>query len=171
MGSDKATLVFRGRPLWEWQLAILREVQPAKIFVSARSDPSWRPGGVEFVADASPSRGPMSGLAAALEQIGPLLALGVDMPFISAEYLRGLCEFADAESGAIPMIGDRYEPLAAVYPLSALADVCSALAGDDYSLQNLCARLVVSGKVRAVKVTEEDRALFRNLNTPADLVG
>ncbi len=173
MGRDKATLLFRERPLWQRQLELLRELEPAELIVSARTDPPWRPPEIGFVADETPSRGPMSGLAAALAQMhsSHLLALGIDMPFMTAEYLCALCETAGGESGAIPINGGRYEPLAAVYPQSALADVRSALAGDDYSLQNLCARLVAGGKLRAVKVAEEERALFRNLNTPADLVG
>ena len=39
MGQDKATLVFRGKPLWEIQLDLLRKLQPREIFLSARTDP------------------------------------------------------------------------------------------------------------------------------------
>ena len=42
MGEDKATLLFRGRPLWEIQLQLLRKLKPAEILVSARADPPWR---------------------------------------------------------------------------------------------------------------------------------
>src|SRR5436190_7311119 len=57
MGKDKATVLFRGKPLWEIQLGLLRKLEPAEIFISARTDPSWRPAAVQFVADAPPSRG------------------------------------------------------------------------------------------------------------------
>src|SRR4029077_13783233 len=43
MGTDKATFLFRGKPLWQVQLETLRKLRPAEIFLSARTDPSWRP--------------------------------------------------------------------------------------------------------------------------------
>src|SRR5262249_31891495 len=66
MGRDKATILFRGKPLWEVQLEKLKKLAPKEIFVSARVDPPWRPNDVLFVADVPPSRGPLSGLAASL---------------------------------------------------------------------------------------------------------
>src|SRR5438477_7680994 len=51
MGRDKATLLFRGRPLWEIQFDLLRTLQPEEIFVSARTDPPWRPSGMQFVSE------------------------------------------------------------------------------------------------------------------------
>src|SRR5207245_9341418 len=69
MGKDKATLQFRGRPLWQIQFELLRKLQPSEIFISARTDPTWRPEDVRFVADFLPSRGPRTGLAASLAQL------------------------------------------------------------------------------------------------------
>ena len=44
MGRDKATIVFRGQPLWQRQIALLRDLQPEKIFVSVRKNlPGCRP--------------------------------------------------------------------------------------------------------------------------------
>ena len=40
MGSDKATFVFRGKPLWQVQLETLQKLRPKEIFVSARIDPT-----------------------------------------------------------------------------------------------------------------------------------
>src|SRR5439155_23861309 len=93
MGEDKATLLFHGKPLWQIQLELLRKLDPAEIFVSARTDPAWRPDDVQFVADDSPSRGPLSGLAASLNLMRGthLLALAIDMPFMSESYVRSLC--------------------------------------------------------------------------------
>jgi len=34
MGQDKATLLFRGKPLWQIQLELLRKLEPAEIHVS-----------------------------------------------------------------------------------------------------------------------------------------
>src|SRR5216117_3321526 len=93
MGGDKATILFGGKPLWKIQLELLRKLEPAEIFVSARTDPAWRPDDVQFVADERPSRGPLSGLTATLARIrsSHLLVLAIDMPFMSEDHMRYLC--------------------------------------------------------------------------------
>jgi molybdopterin-guanine dinucleotide biosynthesis protein A len=173
MGQDKATLLFRERPLWQTQIDLLRKLQPEQILVSAQTNPGWRPSNVGFAADARPSRGPLSGIAAALSQITSdhLLALAIDMPFISNDYLRRLREQCRPGCGVVPMIDNRAEPLAAIYPLEAQADFHAALSGDDFSLQSLVARLVAAGKLKSIPVSEEEAGLFRNLNEPRDVAG
>jgi molybdopterin-guanine dinucleotide biosynthesis protein A len=171
MGTDKATIVFRGKPLWQVQLETLRELRPAKILLSARTHPSWRPDDVQFIEDAPPSRGALSGIAASLVKIRTphLLALAIDMPFMTEKYLRSLCHAIEPGRGIIAQINNRAEPLAAVYPREAEIDFRAALAGSDFSLQNIVRHLVTSGKLRAISVTEEERRLFRNVNNMSDV--
>lgn len=166
MGRDKATLYFREKPLWQVQLALLRQMNPLEIFVSARTDPQWRPNDTKFVADDAPSRGPLSGLAASLAQMGGthLLALAIDMPFMKATYLRSLCGWMEPGCGVLPRIDNRAEPLAAIYPAEARADFTSTLAGVDFSLQQLTKRLAEAARLRVVPVEHCDLELFRNLN-------
>jgi molybdenum cofactor guanylyltransferase len=172
MGSDKATLLFRGKPLWEVQLELLRKLAPAEIFVSARTNPIWRLADVRFVADDHPSRGPLSGLAASLAKLCTthLLALAIDMPFMTEKYLRFLCHQIAPRRGVIPKIENRFEPLAAIYPQEALTDFQSALTGTDFSLQTAAGRLAEGGKLHVIPVTSQDeRKLFLNLNKLSDL--
>ena len=171
MGKDKATVLFRGKPLWQIQLQLLRKLEPAEIFVSARTDPCWRPADVQFVADDPPSRGPLSGLAASLARMRSayLLALAIDMPFMSENYLRYLCDHIEPGTGVVPTIDNRAEPLAAIYPREADADFRSALVGPDFSLQSVVRHLVEAGKLREVRVKEQEKTLFLNVNEKADL--
>lgn len=171
MGEDKATIRFRNAPLWQIQLEILRKLQPREVFISAQTDPPWRPAEVEFVPDAQPSRGPLSGIAAALSRATAdhLLALAIDMPFMTESYLRGLCQRLVPGRGVVPMVGNRAEPVAAIYPREAYGDVNGALSGSDFSLQLLLGKLVAAGKLQAIQVSEEEKAFFRNLNEPGDL--
>jgi molybdenum cofactor guanylyltransferase len=174
MGKDKATLLFRGKPLWQIQLDLLRRLEPAEILISARTDPSWRPPDREFVADpapAGPSRGALSGLAGALArmQTKHLLALAIDMPFMTEKYLRFLCDEIGPGRGVLPVIADRAEPLAAIYPAEAHRDVIAALSGADFSLQTLARQLIKMAKLKVVFVAGEEKAFFRNLNEPIDL--
>src|SRR5262244_723211 len=92
MGTDKATFLFHGKPLWQVQLETLRRLRPAEIFLSARTDPPWRPDGVQFIADIPPSCGPLSGIAASLAKIhtAHLLALAIDMPLMTENYLHSI---------------------------------------------------------------------------------
>ena len=171
MGRDKATLLFHGKPLWQIQLELLRRLKPAEILVSARTDPSWRPADVQFVADDLPSRGPLSGIAASLAQVhtAHLLALAMDMPFMSESYLHYLCDRIEPGTGVVPTIDGRAESLAAIYPREADNDFRTALAGTDFSVQSVVRRLVESGKLQEVRVKEHEMKLFLNLNELSDL--
>jgi molybdopterin-guanine dinucleotide biosynthesis protein A len=171
MGKDKATLLFHGKPLWQIQLDLLRKLKPAEILISARGDPSWRPPDIKFVPDAPPSRGALSGLAAASSRMRTkhLLVLAIDMAFMTEKYLHCLCEQIGPGRGVLPMIGDRTEPLAAIYPTEAHFDLTAALSGVDFSLQTLTRQLVQAGKLRVVPVAEKEEGFFRNLNEPDDM--
>lgn len=171
MGADKPTLEFRDKPLWRIQFDLLGQLRPVEIFVSARTKPAWNPATAEFIADEEPSRGPLSGLAAALPRIKTkhLLVLAVDMPFMSEEHLRLLCDKIEPGRGVIPTIENRFEPLAAIYPVEAAVDIHTALAGTDFSMRTLANTLVKAGKLRVVPVAAEQRISYQNLNEPADM--
>lgn len=168
MGQDKATFRFREEPLWQTQLTLLRQLNPVEIIISARTDPGWRPNDTRFVADDPPSRGPLSGLAASLALMRGthLLALAIDMPFMKTIYLRSLCEQTEPGCGVLPIINNRAEPLAAIYPAEARTDFVTALSGADFSLQQLTRRLAEAARLRVVPVENSDIELFRNLNAP-----
>src|SRR5437667_6336097 len=144
MGKDKAMLQFRERPLWQIQFELLRKLQPSEIFISARTDPTWRPEDVRFVADIPPSRGPLSGLAASLAQMHTthLLALAIDMPFMTEDFLRSLWAKIEVSRGIVPKIANRAEPLAAIYPREAESDCRNTLSSGDFSLHTIVGRLL-----------------------------
>jgi molybdopterin-guanine dinucleotide biosynthesis protein A len=171
MGTDKATFLFRGKPLWQVQLETLQKLEAKEILVSARVDPQWRREDVLFVADVRPSHGPLSGLGAAMNRMSTshLLALAIDMPWMSNKYLEFLCAQIEPGSGVLPKIGDRAEPLAAIYPREAAIEIGKALAGTDFSMQSLTCDLVAVGKLRAILVTQQEEKFFRNINEVADL--
>ncbi|MEY2556362.1 MAG: molybdenum cofactor guanylyltransferase [Verrucomicrobiota bacterium] len=171
MGQDKSTILFRNTPLWRNQLDLLRKLQLQELFISAQTDPRWRPADIEFTPDDQPSRGPLSGIGAALSRIsgGHLLALAIDMPFMTERYLRSLCEKADRGIGVVPFIENRAEPLAAIYPREAYDDVVAAVSGSDFSLQSVVGKLITAGKLQPIQVSEKEKAFFRNLNEPGDL--
>src|SRR6266851_3658974 len=123
MGRDKAVLQVDGEPLWCRQIALLRELQPEALWVSARTRPAWVPPNIEVVLDHPPSRGPLSGITAALVRMESthLLALAIDLPCMTREHLLKLVGCIQPECGVIPRHHDHLEPLAAIYPKEAAA--------------------------------------------------
>ena len=172
MGSDKATLAWRGRPLWEWQIEKLRALQPETIFVSARFDVMWRPADAELILDAPPSRGPLSGLVATLARTKTdhLLILAVDMPFMTVERLRVMCEAAAEGVGAISVIDGRAEPLGAIYPKESLPVLTEALESNNFSLQPVVQRLIDLNMLRVLPLAPGAGELYRSVNERRDLV-
>jgi molybdenum cofactor guanylyltransferase len=171
MGRDKATILFRENPLWQIQLDLLRKLRPSELFVSAQSDPAWRPPDVTFALDEPPSRGPLSGVTATLARIesSHLLVLAIDMPLMNEGHLRYLCDQIEPGRGVLPMIGNRAEPLATIYPVEARVDFLNALSGNDFSLQTLTNQLVKTGRLRVIRVSEAAELFYRNLNRLDDL--
>jgi molybdenum cofactor guanylyltransferase len=171
MGRDKATIEFEGQPLWQRQLEILRSLAPEKIFVSARTTPSWLPDDIEVILDDPPSRGPLSGLTKALEHMrtSHLLALAIDMPFMTSKQLGTLWCRAATGCGVVPVLGEGAEPLAAIYPAEAAPEFATALAGFDFSLQGLIRKLAAQGKLQLLPASVEDEYLYGSVNEPDDL--
>jgi molybdopterin-guanine dinucleotide biosynthesis protein A len=171
MGADKALIEIAGQPLWARQINLLREFQPQSLWVSARTRPAWCPAEIELVLDASPSHGPLSGLVAALDrlQTSHLLALAIDLPRMTVAELRKLWAMARPGLGVIPVNGKNFEPLCAIYPAEGTAPAASALAGNNFSLQKLLQSLLRANCIRTHALTEDEKPLFLNANSPADL--
>ena len=171
MGRDKAAVVFGDEPLWRRQLRVLRDLNPTRVFVSAKTESSWLPKGTELLLDDPPARGPLSGLTKALTlmQTSHLVVLAVDMPFVTREQLQLLCNEATEGCGVVPVVGERAEPLAAVYPREAAPEFIAALAGTDFSMQPLVRKLAAAGTIRMLPVAAGEERLYRSINTPADL--
>jgi molybdopterin-guanine dinucleotide biosynthesis protein A len=171
MGVDKATIVIAGKPLWERQLGVLSELRPEALWLSARIAPPWCPPEVEVLEDKLPSCGPLSGVAAGLRrlQTSHLLVLAIDLPQMTTEHLRKLWSLARPGIGIIPSHGDYFEPLCAIYPAEALAVAETALRSEDLSLQNFARNLLSKSQAQVYEITPEERPLYLNMNTPADL--
>jgi molybdopterin-guanine dinucleotide biosynthesis protein A len=169
MGRDKASLDFQGEPLWRRQIALLRELEPREIFISGPAREEWS--GFRVVPDFLANAGPLAGLAASLRVCADthLLALAVDLPRMTAGYLRSLIHHCTAERGVVPGDADFLEPLAAIYPTTCLPLAESCLASGELAMHDFVARCVEAGLMRVIPVAASERPLFFNANTPADL--
>lgn len=173
MGFDKAWIEIDSEPLWRRQLATLRALDPAEIFLcGAGRDDLDTPDDARELLDAEPDRGPLGGLAAALASSSEpfIVVLAVDLPTMTTEFLGQLVDEAmAANAGVVPELDGFYQGLAAVYP-RALADCAARLAADvDHSLQHFIREGIAAGLLRPRQVTEAERGLFENWNEPGDI--
>ena len=172
MGRDKAAVLLGGQPLWQRQLGTLAALHPRELFISGKRDGPYIDSGAEVIRDLHPDCGPLGGLEAACWRMRtPLLCvLAVDLPWMTAEFLERLVKLAMQDGrGIVPQIGESFEPLAAIYPHAVLNLIGEQLRHPDRSLQRLVRRAVELDLVIPYALGDDERPLFRNVNTPADL--
>lgn len=172
MGADKAFVQFEGRTLLEHALDLVRSVAADVRIVGARD--KFAPF-APTVEDIFRDRGPLGGIHAALRasQTELNFMLAVDMPFVSASFLRYLIREAEAASDAtvvVPRSGGRWQPLCAAYRRPFADDAEKALLAGNNKIGLLFDGVAI--RVIDEKATERaglSSSIFRNLNTLEEL--
>ena len=170
MGRDKAFIEIDGLPLWRRQLRMLEQLTPTEIFLAGPARDDWNDAACTVIPDAQENAGPLAGIASALRRSSSplLLALAIDLPNMTSEYLQHLAELCPAERGVVPRT-ERFEPLVAFYPARSLALAEQLLAAGSYSLQTFADRCVAEELAIEHRVPPAEASLFLNMNTPAAL--
>jgi molybdopterin-guanine dinucleotide biosynthesis protein A len=165
MGRDKALLELGGRPLWQHQLDTLRQLSPDQLLLSGPSRD-----GIEGIADEVKDAGPLAGIAAALRQSTSslLVVLAVDLPSMTADFLRSLLAQCEKGRGIVPSSRERFEPLAAVYPFSCASLAADALRRGEFSVQDFVQRALDQRYLHEREISPNEKWLFQNLNKPED---
>ncbi len=172
MGSDKAMLSFRGRPMLEIALDTLRSVCDEVAISGNREDlASW----ATVVTERRVSEGPAAGIEAALENSDAswVLMLPVDLPRMSAELLRlwmaVVLDREEVRASYMECAGDWHPALCLVHR-ECLPVFRAALDGGDRKLtrifKGLETRLLV---VDAEVLLPGAERFFANVNTPEEL--
>jgi molybdopterin-guanine dinucleotide biosynthesis protein A len=171
MGSPKALLDFGGKPLWRWQAEKLQALRPAELFISTPRGLELKNSPGVILYDEAPSLGPLAGLCAAAQVLTAdwLVVLGIDLPAMSSDYLRGLLDTATTSGlGQVPELDGYYAGLVAVYPRDFLGQTPRFLANPDRSLQRFVREGLAAGSLVIRSVLETERPLFFNMNEPGD---
>ncbi len=110
--------------------------------------------------------GPLAGVRAGLtwaqaEGAAFLATAPCDTPFLPGNLVLKLLDGGNGRA-AVAKTPDGLQPLCAVWPIAALAELTALLAGEHPSIKSV---LIALG---AAEVVFEDTAAFDNLNTPAD---
>lgn len=172
LGRDKAWLPMAdGRPLIEHQLAKLRALRPAGLFISGRSNTDYAACGARVLLDEISNAGPLAGVERALAvSTAPLvLVLAVDLPRINSACLDKLVRACAPDRGVVPARGSFYEPLAAVYPTTAKALAREMLESGRHALHEFVQACEARGWVALQPIAADESDLFTNWNESADI--
>ncbi len=178
MGRDKAWLEIEGQPLLLRQIRLLQEVGLSEIGIAA--GPADRPPlpsippEIPLLRDRFDGLGPLAGLEAGLgwscsrNPMGWTLAVAVDLPGLSSEWLRRLLAQARPGMGCVPVHEGRLEPLAALYPNLAWPIAREHLEKRQASVQEFCRRGLEAGWMTSWELAPEDHRTLINWNAPSD---
>jgi molybdopterin-guanine dinucleotide biosynthesis protein A len=174
MGRDKALLPAVGvnQVLWQRQLSVLRELEPAMIFWSGQPRPGL-PADLQVIPDEIENAGPLAGVSACLNRLESdlLVVLAVDLPRMNVTYLRSLLAHCSADRGVVVQHDGYFEPLAAVYPKSLHTLASEHLHQKQLILQQLMREAVKQELLNVVSLDESAAPLFKNVNSAADIEG
>ena len=170
MQRDKAFLPCRGTTLLARQVGLVRELAPEEIFISGRAETDYGAFGLPVLLDRFADLGPLAGVERALgEAQGPLLlVLAVDLPDMTADFLRGLAAQCRAGAGVVPRTGQGLEPLAAFYPQAMHPIATAALTEGRPAMTEFVRRGVAAGLADECPCPPADEAYFVNWNAPED---
>jgi molybdenum cofactor guanylyltransferase len=167
MGAEKAGLEWHGSTLLRRVVGLVgRAAGPVVVVRSPGQELPPLPPGVAVTEDAREGLGPLEGLRAGLQAMGPAAeaayVCAVDLPLLHpAAVARALAALAGGADAAVPRAGGRPHPLAAAYRPGVLAVAELLLAADRRSMGELLDRL-------RVRWLDEDAGMLRNLNDAAD---
>jgi molybdopterin-guanine dinucleotide biosynthesis protein A len=173
MGRDKACLQVEWEgasvPLWERQLAVLQSTAPEELFISGTRKPGY-PASVTVLEDDWPDIGPLGGIATCLSRSksASLLVLAVDLPLIQPGFLKNLLTRSVTGCGVVPAHQNRFEPLIAVYPVTALSLAIDLIQKRNYALQHFVTKLLENHRIVSYEVEASEQVQLENWNTPAD---
>jgi molybdopterin-guanine dinucleotide biosynthesis protein A len=136
------------------------------LWISARARPDWCPEDIEVILDEPPSRGPLSGIAAALARLrtSHLLALAIDMPQMTTAHIRKLWSCTEAGRGVVPINENWFEPLCAIYPAGASDVARRALSQGQLSLQDLARNLNDGNWIKRYEIQDGEKHFYFNFN-------
>lgn len=170
MGEDKAFLPYEGGTLLSHALAIARSAADEVFVVGPREKFS---GYGKVIEDVYRDCGPLGGIHAALALSASdlNLVLAVDMPLVTAPFLKYLVEQAGTSDArvTVPRLADGWQPLCAVYRKDFAGHAESALKAGRYKIDALFAEVPVRsiGEDEMRRFAFEPR-MFENLNTKED---
>jgi molybdopterin-guanine dinucleotide biosynthesis protein A len=166
MGRDKALLDFRGKPLLQHQLDLLRPLFPEVLIGGGSYDV-----GARVVPDVLPERCALTGVHALIRGASTphIFVVACDMPFLNPALIRKLAALAEHAQVVLPLTPRGPEPLHAVYAKSCLPEIERAAREGDWKMTGFVKRCrTLLFEVKGAEWDVDGRSPFTNANTPED---
>jgi len=174
MGWPKAMLPFGPELMLPRVVRLLGEaVSPLVVVAAPEQELPPLAKEIQIVRDRREGRGPLEGLCAGLEALrnraDAAYATGCDVPLLVPQFVRRMLDCLGDYQIAVPVEGEFYHPLAAVYRTNVLAEIETLLAADRLRPAFLFER-VRTQRIPVEELRPVDPALqtLANLNSPAD---
>lgn len=170
MGTNKALLPFRGRPLIQWQIDVLRPLSD-DLMIGANEAPPFAALGPRVVPDLLPEPCALTGihalLAAALHP--RVFVTACDLPFLNRDLIVHLLGRAEGFDVVIPLGPRGPEPLFAVYSKACLPAIERSAAAGVWKATGFLRDLhVLEVPIRDEDWQVEGRSPLFNANTPEE---
>ena len=167
MGTDKALLMFQGKPLLEHMISLIKPLCDKVAISGQNSDYSSL--GIELVPDLYSDCGPISGIYSVLKYSVSdwNLLVSVDVPFVNDELFHVLISKIGDYDCVIPKHISGVEPLIALYNRRTSPVIEEMITTGDYRLTNLLSKLSTS-YVDCNELIKKHPRLFMNINRMED---
>ena len=170
MGSEKGLIPFRGKPMIEYAVDVLRPFCD-EILISANTS-SFDYLGFDVVKDIFPHSGPMGGIYTGLTKSisDKNFVLSCDIPLIDQNTIRLLMEMAEGCDVTVPWHGDNlFEPLCAIYHKSVLPVMEQQMRAGNFKLPDMFKKINLC-KIKTGTNNGINAELFFNVNSKEDLM-
>ncbi len=174
-GWNKALEIINGKNLVQYVVNCLISLSKEIIIVTAQNESLSRSPSspmIKTVADIHPGKGPLCGIYSGLllSSCSQAIVVGCDMPFLNIALLNYMTQLSPTLDVVVPRIGERIEPLCAIYSKNCLVPIHKLLERNELRISELFSVV----KVRYVEENEIDKfdpehLSFYNINTQADL--
>jgi molybdopterin-guanine dinucleotide biosynthesis protein A len=170
MGRNKALLPFRGKPLLERQLDLLRPLFE-RVLVAAADPTPYVAFGIEVVPDLLSERCALTGVHAVLSaaRTQHTFVVACDLPFLNPRLIESLLSRRTGNDVVVPESNQKMEPLHAVYSRACLPAIEDSARRGRWKVDGFFAS--VRASVVPLRIDEwrvEGRSPFFNANTPAE---
>ena len=170
MGAEKALLDFRGKPLIQHQLDILRPLFD-EVLIGSNDPAPFEPFGARVVPDLLDEPCSLAGVHALILQAGTpyVFVVACDLPFLNPKLIQVLLKPREGVDVVLPVTPRGPEPLHAVYSRACLPAIEAAGRRDVWKMTGFLKDV----RVARVPIREADwmvdgRSPFLNANTPAE---
>jgi len=171
MGKDKGLCEFKGKSLVSYAIDVLKPLC-GTLLISSNNIVDYQKYGYKVVPDLFKKIGPIGGIYSSLKvsETKHNLIISCDTPFLILELMEFVLANSTGYDIVVPEHGNSYiEPLAAYYSSEIIDTVAQSINHGDYKLMNLFDKV----KFKSLKVdtiNSYSDKLFKNLNTPSDLL-